>query len=203
MILDELGPGWLHPSLPGARLHYHPSWLDADEAGRIQQALIAELPWTRHRVRLFGRELDAPRLSAWVGDPGVSYRYSGVRHDPAPWTQSLSNLRSRLERELGIEFNSVLANRYRDGSDSMGWHADDERELGAQPTIASISLGATRRFRLKPRSEAGTPLALDLVHGSLLVMAGGTQTNYMHALPRSARVVGERINLTFRWVGGA
>src|SRR5690606_30273743 len=118
-----------------------------------------------------------------------------------PWSAALSDLRDRLERELGTGFNSVLANLYRDGRDAMGWHSDDEPELGPAPVIASVSLGATRRFVLKHRRKPDRKLALELPAGSLLVMAGATQRNYRHALPRTARPVGGRINLTFRSIG--
>ena len=126
------------------------------------------------------------------------YRYSGARFEPRPWPDALLLVRARLCEALQVDFNSVLANRYRDGRDAMGWHADNEPELGPQPVIASLSLGATRRFVLKHRGDPSRKLALDLPHGSLLVMSGATQRNYRHALPRTARPVGERINLTFR-----
>jgi alkylated DNA repair dioxygenase AlkB len=147
---------------------------------------------------MFGREIDAPRLSCWIGDPGAAYVYSRTRYEPNAWPAALRPVRERLRETLGFEFNSVLANRYRDGRDAMGWHSDDEPELGSQPVIASVSLGATRRFALKPRAGGGSRLALDLPHGSLMVMSGETQIHYRHALPRTARMVGERINLTFR-----
>jgi alkylated DNA repair dioxygenase AlkB len=128
----------------------------------------------------------------------MSYRYSGTEFEPRAWPGILLTIRARLADELGLDFNSVLANRYRDGRDAMGWHSDDERELGSAPTIASLSLGATRRFVLKHRLHPERKLALDLPRGSLLVMSGATQRHYRHALPRTARPVGERINLTFR-----
>ena len=186
--------------LPGAELHYAFDWLAADEADAMQAALIDEMPWSQHRVRLFGKELPAPRLSAWIGDPGAAYTYSRVRHEPQPWTPTLTRLRERLQAATGAPFNSVLANRYRNGRDSMGWHADDEPELGERPLIASVSLGAPRVFQLKPRG-GGRTQSLLLTHGSLLLMGGETQRLYVHALPKTARPVGERINLTFRWVG--
>ncbi len=184
--------------LPGADVRLDPRWLDAREAQALFDSLAACLPWTNHAVRVFGREHPAPRLSAWIGD--AAYRYSGVVRDPGPWTPGLAALRDRLAAELGTEFNSVLANLYRDGRDAMGGHADDERDLGAAPVIASVSLGAARRFVLKRRAGEGR-LALDLPPGSLLVMAGSTQSLYRHALPRTRRPVGPRINLTFRRVG--
>ena len=175
-----------------------PGWLDADAASELFEALHAGLPWQVHRIRMFGRELEAPRLSCWIGDPGTTYRYSGVAHRPHPWPSTLLPLRARLAAETGVDFNSVLANLYRDGRDAMGWHSDDEPELGVRPLIASLSLGATRRFMLRARREPSRRHVFELVHGSLLLMRGETQSGWRHALPRTARQVGPRINLTFR-----
>ncbi len=187
--------------LPGAELWFHPHWLDAAEATSLQRRLATEVPWQVHRLRLFGREVDAPRLSCWMGDAQARYRYSGTTFLPEPWMPVLAPLQQRLAAELGLAFNSVLLNRYRDGRDAMGWHSDDEPELGPRPVIASISLGGTRRFTLKSRRrDVEARLALELPHGSLLVMAGDTQQVYRHALPRTARQVEERINLTFRYI---
>ena len=183
--------------LAGAELSLDHAWLHAAEADALLTALREQVSWEIHRIRMFGREVDSPRLSCWIGDPGTVYTYSRTRFAPRAWPAALVPVRDRLRDALGEDFNSVLANRYRDGRDRMGWHSDDEPELGPQPVIASISLGATRRFVLKPRGE-GTSLSLDLPHGSLLVMRGHTQARYRHALPGTARPVAERINLTFR-----
>ncbi len=184
--------------LVDAELHYDGQWLLPSESDVLLAKLRVEVAWEVHRIRLFGREVDSPRLSCWIGDPGASYTYSGTRFEPHPWPSSLAAVRERIAAECGEEFNSVLVNRYRDGRDAMGWHSDDEKELGPRPVIASLSLGATRRFNLKHRRMPETKLALDLTHGSLLVMRGETQANYRHALPRTAKPVAERINLTFR-----
>ncbi|MCM2355774.1 MAG: alpha-ketoglutarate-dependent dioxygenase AlkB [Arenimonas sp.] len=177
-----------------------PGWLPAGEADGLFAALMAQVAWETHRIRMFGRMVDSPRLSCWIGDPGASYVYSRVRFEPRPWLPVLQGLRERLASELGVPFNSVLANLYRDGRDAMGWHSDDEPELGPAPVIASVSLGGERRFLLKHRREPARRLALPLAHGSLLVMAGQTQRHWRHALPRTARPVTPRINLTFRWI---
>lgn len=190
-------PAWHRIDLPGADLRFAPAWLARDEADALLAVLLADPDWDVHRIRMFGREVDSPRLSRWIGDPGAVYTYSRTRFEPHPWPVSLIDLRRRLRDALGVDFNSVLANRYRDGRDRMGWHSDDEPELGPRPVIASVSLGATRRFALKPRGE-GDRLTLDLPHGSLLVMAGDTQARFRHALPATARPVAERVNLTFR-----
>jgi len=186
--------------LPGAELWFAPDWLEAGQADGLFTLLQERVAWETHRIRMFGRMVDSPRLSCWMGDAGTAYTYSGTRFEPRPWPSPvLEAVRVRLADELGIAFNSALANRYRDGRDYMGWHSDNEAVLGPCPVIASLSLGATRRFVLKHRNDATLGrLALDLTHGSLLVMRGDTQRNYKHALPRTARSTGERINLTFR-----
>lgn len=160
--------------------------------------LHAEIPWEHHRLRLFGRQIDAPRLSCWIGDAGTAYTYSRVRFEPQAWTPALGQLRGQLCTLLGEQYNSALCNLYRDGRDAMGWHSDAEPELGSEPVIASLSFGATRRFRLRHRRDPDARLELDLESGSLLYMAGATQKNYRHDLPRMARVAEPRINLTFR-----
>jgi alkylated DNA repair dioxygenase AlkB len=184
--------------LPDADVALDAAWLAPGESEALFAGLRNAIPWSVHRIRLFGRDVDSPRLSCWIGDPGTGYTYSGTHFEPNPWPVVLEPVRERLARECGIDFNSVLANLYRDGRDSMGWHSDDEPELGSQPPIASLSLGATRRFVLKHRGDPSLKRALELPHGSLLVMRGATQANYRHALPRTARPVGPRINLTFR-----
>ena len=192
--------------LPDADIRVCGAWLAPPEADALLAALRDEVRWEVHRIRMYGREIDSPRLSAWIGDPGTGYVYSRVRFEPNPWPPALAALRARIDTAAGIAMNSVLANRYRDGSDAIGWHADDEPELGPRPVIASLSLGAPRRFvfRRRPPRGAKTPASalerheLELPHGSLLVMAGDTQRYWHHALPRTAKPVGERINLTFR-----
>ncbi len=184
-------------ALDGGELLWVPQFLAPNAADAALAAIDAGIAWERHHVRIFGRELPAPRMSCWIGDPGAVYTYSRVRFDPRPWPRVLGPLRARVGAVAGESFNCVLANRYADGGDSMGWHADDEPELGSQPVIASLSLGATRRFVLRRRGGAARH-ELALHHGSLLVMRGDTQANWQHALPRTAKPVGLRINLTFR-----
>lgn len=187
--------------LPQADLLFDPAFLPATEAETLFSQLIAEVAWEQRAIRIFGQEMPQPRLTAWYGDPAARYTYSGLAWEPRPWTPALQSLRRRIEATTNTRFNSVLLNYYRDGRDSMGWHADDETELGPAPAIASLSLGATRRFRLRARAGlAHPPLALDLPSGSLLLMRGPTQQHWQHALPKTARPVGPRLNLTFRWV---
>ena len=197
-VLRALATNGSDDALSGAELWFAPDWLQAEQADALFAELRDSIEWETHRIRLFGREVDSPRLSSWIGDEGASYTYSGARFLPYPWPHALADVRRQLARELDCDFNSVLANRYRDGRDYMGWHSDNESALGPQPIIASLSLGATRRFVLKERQEPRRRLALELPPGSLLVMRGDTQQNYRHALPRTAKPVGERINLTFR-----
>lgn len=186
--------------LPDADVRHTPGWLPPAQADVLLDVLRTGIPWEVHRIRLFGRWVDSPRLSCWIGDSQARYRYSGAEFIPMPWPGSLLPLRERLERQTGHRFNSVLLNRYRSGNDSMGWHSDDEPELGPQPTIASLTLGAARRFLLRRRDDRSRKVAYLLGHGDLLVMAGTTQRHYQHALPKSTGDLGERINLTFRWI---
>lgn len=187
-------------ALPQAEIAWCRGWLQAAQADVLMQALLQDVRWEVHRIRMFGRMVDSPRLSSWTGDAEASYRYSGTRFAPQPWLEALQPVRTRLQDETGHPFNSVLVNRYRSGNDAMGWHSDDEPELGAQPLIASLSLGATRRFAFKHRDDAALKQTLELGHGDLLLMGGDTQRHYKHALPRTAKPVGERINLTFRQI---
>jgi alkylated DNA repair dioxygenase AlkB len=187
-------------ALRDAQMEFDPHWLAPAESAALYDQLRATIRWETHRIRLFGREVDSPRLSCWIGDADASYRYSGVRFEPHPWTDALLALRARLETACGARFNSVLANLYRDGRDRMGWHSDDEPELGAAPVIASLSLGARRRFALKHKRDPALRFELPLDPGSLLLMRGSTQREWKHALPAMRRVEAARINLTFRHV---
>ncbi len=186
--------------LPGAELRFFPEFLTVGETGVLFDELCNTLTWTQHQVCMFGREMAAPRLSCWIGDPQCSYRYSGQLHTPQPWPEVLRVLRVRIEEVTAKRFNSVLANLYRDGADSIGWHADNESELGLEPSIASLSLGAARRFCLRHRHDPAYYAEWWLTDGSLLYMAGGTQAHYRHTLPKTRKPVGPRINLSFRWI---
>lgn len=182
----------------GSQLTLCPGFIAPEEAAAALRHLCDNIPWTRHPVRMFGRELPSPRLSCWMGEPEASYRYSGHTHLPLPWQAPLPEWRRRLEQATAAEYNSVLLNWYRDGNDYMGWHADAEPELGTAPTIASLSLGAGRDFTLKPRVGRGPRIVVPLHSGDLLVMAGRLQQDWLHALPKRQRVLAPRINLTWR-----
>ena len=202
---DPTPPPWL--LLPQGRLLWWPSAF-VDHADQWLAQLENDIPWQQHSLRMFGRELNEPRLSCWMGEQ--PYRYSGKIRLAVPWQPLVQEIGRRVSQICGQPFNGVLLNLYRDGQDSMGWHADDEAELGLNPTIASVSLGATRRFKLRHnlrhelRHELGQHsaqlTALPLSHGSLLVMAGEMQHHWQHALPKMAACREPRINLTFRWL---
>lgn len=195
------GPEPQHIPVPGADLRLYREVPLGVAATVLLGELIEATPWQTVEIVLFGKRLPQPRRTAWYGDAGARYRYSGTTLSPLPWTPRLSDLRERIQSLTGSRCNSVLLNLYRDHRDSMGLHADDEPCLGSRPVIASLSLGATRVLRFKHRHDAAIPsLRLALPTASVLVMAGDTQTNWKHALPRQARPCGERLNLTFRWI---
>ncbi|PJJ48490.1 alkylated DNA repair dioxygenase AlkB [Hymenobacter chitinivorans DSM 11115] len=187
--------------LPAAEVLLDTEFLPAPLAEQLLTELTTGIAWRQEPIKLFGKQVLQPRLTAWYGAAGAQYSYSGLTWQPLPWTPALQRLRGQVEAACHTSFNSVLLNLYRDGQDSMGWHADNEPELGAAPVIASVSLGATRRFRLRPRDPQRPPhepLTLELASGSLLVMRGPTQQHWLHAVPKTARPVGSRLNLTFR-----
>lgn len=188
----------------GAYCELYERWLGPAEARALFAALSHEIPFAQRSIRLFGREVQQPRLSAWLGEPEAAYRYSQTLHLPGPLGPVLTDLLTRLNQALQASFNSVLCNLYRDGRDAMGLHRDNEPELGPCPVIASLSLGATRTFRLRPvRAVPGPGLDLPLANGSLLVMRGTVQQHYRHGVYREARVCEPRINLTFRKTSAA
>ncbi len=161
----------------------------------LLERLLAEMDWRQEWLQVMGKRVAVPRLTAWYGDKG--YRYSGIDHRPRRWCEPLPVLKDIAEACAGQVFNGVLLNFYRDGRDSVSWHSDNEAELGRHPVIASVSLGATRRFVLKHRGD-GARVVLDLGHGGCLVMAGATQEHWVHSIAKSRRAVGARVNLTFR-----
>ena len=192
----------MHP-LVDRCLQYWPAFADPVQAEDWFQQLRSEVVWQQPDITLYGRTVAIPRLTAWVGDAEAVYRYSGIEHRPAPWTELLSEIKVEVERQVGDRFNSVLLNLYRDGADSNGWHADDEPELNPDHGIASLSLGAKRRFRMRSQGQPRRPLGhLDLASGSLLYMRAGTQQLMQHCITKTRRPVAARINLTFRQLGG-
>lgn len=184
----------------GLQLRHGSAWLQQQGIGTqdLHQRLVDGLVWQQPLVTVYGKQHRTPRLTCWVADPGCSYRYSGLQQEIHPWTRDLETLRDLLQQQLGVRFNSLLLNRYRDGADRMGWHADDEAELDDQAPIASLSLGVARDLRFRPRRGTEAAFAVNLADGDLLVMDPPSQNHWQHALPPRARVVAERINLTFR-----
>lgn len=186
-------------SIPQGQLCWLPNFLSRDEADRLYDQLEVELNWQQKAIFMYGRKVLQPRLQAWCGEE--AYTYSGLRMEPAPWTPGLKQIRDKLYRLLSCRFNTVLVNKYRDGSDYMGWHQDNETELGHQPIIASVSLGETRRFVLR-HLHSRQKREFELTHGSLLVMAGDLQQYWQHTIPKTLQDKQPRINLTYRWIDG-
>jgi len=186
--------------LPDAELHYRPQFFPKPTADRLLQELMEKIEWTQNKIRFYGKESLVPRLEAWYGDHGKSYAYSGIQMNPKPWTKELVEIKEAIEKEASVPFNSVLINYYRDGKDRVAWHSDDEKELGQNPIIGSVSLGAERKFKLRHKKykENGLKTEIMLQHGSFLLMKGPTQHHWMHEIPRTAKPIGPRINLTFR-----
>lgn len=191
-------------ALPGADLRYVADYIAQPDA--LFASLREGIDWQQPQLKVFGRWHRTPRLVSFVGDDGVAYRYSGQRHLAQPWPAPLLELKQRLQTDFALHFNSALLNFYRDGNDSMGWHSDDEPELGDAPAIASLSVGALREFRLRPfpgRSQRDcSPQTISLASGSLLLMLPPTQHYWQHCLPRRAHR-GPRINITFRLIDPA
>jgi alkylated DNA repair dioxygenase AlkB len=187
--------------LEEADVVYHPTPDIGISPDELFQALRREVIWEQHSIRIEDRIIPQPRLSSWYGDVVHTYSTLAQILQPHPFTPVLEQLRRRLETITGSRFNSMLANLYRDGSDKIGWHSDNEPELGLEPVIASISLGAERRFDLRRRDDHSKVARIILEHGSLLVMGGGTQKNWQHSIARRTDAIGERINLTFRLTG--
>lgn len=197
----ELDFGQLHPSLsmPDAEVVVFNEFFQPNESDQFLRTLLDQTNWRQEKIRMFGRQIDLPRLTAWYGDEGKAYTYSGISMLPDPWTQNLLSIKRRVDGAANVQFNSVLLSLYRSGQDSLSWHQDDEPELGENPVIASVSFGDTRsfQFRHKYRKELST-VSVDLTHGSLLIMKSTTQKFWVHQVPKTARRVGPRINLTFR-----
>ncbi len=184
---------------PDGFVRYLSTLFDESSASKLFLELRAGLDWQQRSIMMFGRPVVQPRLVAFHGDLGLGYRYSGATLKAPGWTTPLLTIQDRLASILGVKFNSVLCNLYRNGDDAVGWHADSERDLGDRPLIASVSFGAQRRFMLKSRDN-GDRLEFRPEHGSLLVMGGDLQKHWLHQVPRTRKEVGERINLTFRTV---
>jgi alkylated DNA repair dioxygenase AlkB len=191
-----------HLPMPDAEVTFYPEFFSADESSSLFQQLVDQIQWKQESARFGGKAVPLPRLTAWYGDEGKSYRYSGITVNPIPWTPLLLTIKERVEAASQVKFNSVLLNFYRGERDSVAWHSDDEAELGKNPVIASVSFGATRKFQFKHKTNTDHRLAVDLTPGSLLLMAGATQHFWKHQIPKTTKPVDPRINLTFRVIVG-
>lgn len=184
--------------LQDAEVIYYPSFFTSEETNKYFEILSNETPWQQDDIKLFGKTYPQPRLTALYGDNDNSYSYSGIKMLPKPFSKTLQEIKLRIEEVSEVKFTTVLLNLYRDGSDSNGWHSDDEKELGINPFIASISFGTNRMFHLKHKQDKNLRCRLLLENGSLLLMKGATQHNWQHQLPKSKKIKEPRINLTFR-----
>ena len=187
-------------SLP-PQLQYHENIFDVQSQNTLFDSLKHDIAWKQDHIKLFGKVYPTPRLVAWYGDPHCTYTYSGVVNTPLAWTPTLLAIKDRIEQLLyPAKFNCVLLNFYRDGHDKMGWHSDDEKELGPNPSIASVSFGATRRCDFKHKTDPSNKFSLELHSGSVLLMQGDMQHHWLHQLPAQKRILTPRINLTFRFI---
>ncbi|QIH39569.1 alpha-ketoglutarate-dependent dioxygenase AlkB [Flavobacterium sp. Sr18] len=184
--------------LPEAEIIYYPQFYDKEQADIIFAELAKDIPWQQDEIRVYGKIHPQPRLTALFGNEGKPYSYSNITMQPHPWNSLLQKLKTEIEKVSDTIFTTVLLNQYRDGKDSNGWHADNEKELGTNPVIASLSFGAERMFQLKHNLDKDLKKNIVLQHGSLLLMRGKTQHFWKHQIPKTAKPINPRINLTFR-----
>jgi len=199
MSLPAAGP--LRLEMPDADVLLFERFFDEEQSRRYFSELAAGAPWQQDDFTIHGKTIPVPRLTAWYGDDSKRYSYSGLTFHAQPWSPLLMKIKRRVEAEAGTQFNTALLNYYRDGRDSVQWHSDDEPELGRNPVIASVSFGATRVFRMKHvKDKALSGVDIPLHDGSLLLMQGSTQHFWKHQVPKTAKPVGPRINITFRTI---
>jgi alkylated DNA repair dioxygenase AlkB len=202
-IADEAPKVPSHPTaeilaMPDAEVILYRDFFSQSESDACFQELYRNIHWKQEAIMVFGKVINQPRLTAWHGEEGAVYAYSGISLTPNPWTPALLEIKQRIEKVAEVQFNSVLLNLYRNECDSVGWHSDAEPELGINPVIGSASFGAIRSFQFRHKRSSKLYKTVDLTHGSLLLMRGSTQHHWRHRLPRSAKPHGPRINLTFR-----
>ncbi len=189
----------IHFDLPDADVILYEDLFTKKEAETLQKNLIEKIQWRQDKIKMFGKLLDQPRLTAFYGDANKPYSYSGIMMAPVDWNEDLLFIKNRIEKFVNIRFTSVLLNYYRDGKDSMGWHADDEKELGQNPIIGSVSFGETRNFQMRHKTQKEIKkVDIPLSNGSFLLMKGATQHFWQHQIPKTSRELSSRINLTFR-----
>jgi len=186
--------------LPDGELWFYAPFFNQAVSNQYLNDLLHTIPWQLDTIQLYGKKHPLPRLNAWFGDPGTEYTYSGITLQPEPWTSELLAIKYTIEQFTNCSFNSVLINRYRSGTDYIGWHSDNEKSLGLNPVIASLSFGASRKFKLRHQNNHLLQHELLLTHGSLLIMKGATQHNWKHCLPKARKINEERLNLTFRFI---
>jgi alkylated DNA repair dioxygenase AlkB len=187
-------------SLPDAEINFYPHFFTKSESDLIFENLFNEIKWRSDKIKLYGKEIDLPRKTAWYGETGKSYTYSGIQMFPEPWTPTLLKIKKKIEKIADVKFNSVMMNLYRDGNDGISWHTDAETELGKNPVIGSVSFGETRRFMLRHRYNKILKTEFELSHGSFLLMSGTTQHFWQHQIPKTTKKLDSRINLTFRTI---
>lgn len=185
-------------AMPDAEVVYFPHFFSFEESAALFRQLQEKIDWQQDSIKLYGKTIPLPRLTAWYGEEGKNYQYSGIKMQPKAWNEELLLIKNKIEQATTNQFNSVLLNFYRHGQDSMAWHADNEPELGKNPAIASVSFGQERIFKFKHRKNADLKAQITLENGSLLLMAGETQHYWLHQIPKSTQSMQPRINLTFR-----
>jgi alkylated DNA repair dioxygenase AlkB len=168
------------------------------ECNRLFNSLLDSVKWKQEPIKLFGKWKMQPRLTSWYGDPKKKYTYSGITMDARYWIEPLLEIKNKIQELIHIEFNSALLNLYRNGQDSMGWHRDNEKALGNQPVIGSVSFGAPRKFQLQHISNKNSKITMTLSSGSFLFMQGETQHYWQHCVPKQRDCKDARINITFR-----
>lgn len=189
----------MHIPLQDADVKYIQDFISHDQSIYYLEQLLTKVEWQQNKIKMFGKEYDEPRLTAWYGDKGIRYKYSGIQLEPLSWNPLLEELKLLVNIEAETSFNSALLNYYRDGQDSMGYHQDNEPELGENPTIASLTFGAERTFQLKHITNQSIKRKdIPLKSGSLLIMAGETQHHWKHQIPKTKKPIGPRLNITFR-----
>lgn len=187
-------------NLPDAVFEYYPNFFNPEKADELFKKLLEETPWQQDNITLFGKTHRQPRLTALYGNEGKPYSYSNITMHPHHWNSILTYIKENVEEISNQSFTTVLLNRYRNEKDANGWHADNEKELGRNPIIASVSFGEERVFHLKHNTNKEAKLSLTLKHGSVLLMKEGSQLYYKHQIPKASKPKNERINLTFRTI---
>jgi alkylated DNA repair dioxygenase AlkB len=187
-------------NLEDASIVYYPVFYSEKSADNLFQTVLNKTPWQQDLITVYGKTYNQPRLTAFYSNTKNALEYSNIKMDPHPFSDCLTSIKNKIEKEVNTEFNSCLLNLYRDGNDSNGWHADNEKQLGINPVIASLSLGAERFFHLKHKTKPHLKHKLILKHGSLLVMKEETQHFWLHQIPKTKKQIGKRINLTFRYI---